>query len=92
MLLVLGFVYLTMCPNGDVIGNYVNDHNVLGSRIEGFEQRSHRECQQNIPHAAVQLPAQHLFETIGLSGRFHFVFLSFQDTCSQPFSCIKLQL
>ena len=92
MLLVLGFVYLTMCPNADVIGNYFNDHTMLGNRIGSFDQRGHREYHQNIPHAAAQIPAQNLFETIGSSSRLYFDSLSPQDIHLTPLSCVKLQL
>ena len=92
MLLVIGFIYLTMCPHSYKINNGFFDYSAVGKRIESIDQRTHRECHLNIPLAAVYSPAHNLFDPLESTCRFNPLYEARQNINLIQLSCVKLQL
>jgi hypothetical protein len=92
MLLVLGFIYLTMCPHSYEVNSGFFDYSAVGNRIESNDQRTQRECHLNIPHAAVCYHAHNLFDTLESSCRINPSYEARQNINLTPLSCVKLQL
>jgi hypothetical protein len=92
MLLVIGFIYLTMCPHSYEVNSGFFDYSAVGNRITSIEQRTQRECHLNIPHAAVCYPAHNLFNTLESTCRFNPSYETLQNISLTPLSCVKLQL
>ncbi len=49
LLLVMGFVYLTMCPHSGEVTDGLFDYSAIGSRIQSLDSRQQRECDHSAP-------------------------------------------
>jgi hypothetical protein len=55
LFLVIGLVYLTMCPHSYEVTAGVFEYSAIGSRIERLDQKNHRDAHDKMPHTMAEL-------------------------------------
>lgn len=55
LFLILGLVYLTMCPHSYEVIAGVFEYNAIGSRIISLDQKNHRDAHDKMPHTMAGL-------------------------------------
>jgi GTP cyclohydrolase FolE2 len=54
LLLVIGLVYLTMCPHSYEMTAGVFEYSAIGTKIERLDQKNHRDAHDKKPHAMAE--------------------------------------
>ncbi len=54
-LLVIGLVYLTMCPHSYEVTAGVFEYSAISSRIISLDQKNHRDAHDKMPHTMAEL-------------------------------------
>jgi hypothetical protein len=55
LFLVIGLVYLTMCPHSYEVTAGIFEYTAIGSRIESLDQRTHRDSLCKTPHTMAEI-------------------------------------
>ena len=55
LFLLIGLVYLTMCPHSHEVTAGVFKYSAISSRIESLDQRTHRELHSKTPHTMAEI-------------------------------------
>jgi hypothetical protein len=89
---VIGFIYLTMCPHAYDVNEGSFKYSAIGSRVQSVDQRSQREGNSSMPHLmAVVALGRTSVSTESTSLLCH-VCKNIPITLSDPLSTIKLRL
>ena len=55
LFLVIGLLYLTMCPQSPEVTAGVFEYSAIGSIIESLDQRTHRDLYSKTPHTIAEI-------------------------------------
>jgi hypothetical protein len=53
--LVIGLMYLTMCPHSYEVTAGVFEYSAISSRIESLDQKNHRDAHDKMPHSMAEI-------------------------------------
>lgn len=91
-LMVLGLVYLTMCPHSYEVTAGEFEYRAIGSRIERLDQKTYREFHHKMPHTIAELGFSENTDALEPAHMLCRVYENPHIIKTSPLSSIKLRL
>ena len=92
LFLIIGLVYLTMCPHSDEVTAGLFEYSAIGSRIESLDQRTHRDLHSKTPHTMAEIAFGGNTDAVDSAYMLCHVYEKHPIIKNNPLASIKLQL